>query len=80
MKKTFWENFVLAMLSAAETTVPLFIHSQHGLIVLNASENVVNSLANSLTPAAPAPVAPVSNPNAAPVPPANLQAATPAGQ
>lgn len=52
----FFEKFVLAMLAAAEAEVPLFVHSAQGVVVLNASENIVNGLVASLATPAPAPI------------------------
>lgn len=53
---SFWEKFALGFLGAAETTLPLFIHTSSGVIIMNASEQIVNgALSAALTPAAVAP-------------------------
>lgn len=57
---SFWEKFAIGFLGAAEAALPIFIHSSRGVIILNASESVVNealssAVANSAQP-------PVQNP------------------
>lgn len=40
-----FEKIILGVLSAAETLGPIFVHSEHGTAILNASEGLVASLA-----------------------------------
>ena len=49
-----FEKIILGILSAAPTTIPIFVHSQQGLVIANASENL---LANILAQFAPKPTA-----------------------
>lgn len=59
---SLFEKILQSMLLAGEIAVPLFVHSPHGLLIANASEEFVASLPQVLTQA-PAPAIP-----AAPVP------------
>lgn len=48
----FIEKLMLALLAQAEAEVPVFVHSAQGIVVLNATEPIVNGLVASLaTPA-----------------------------
>lgn len=63
----FFEKLLLAILSAAEAELPIFIHSAQGSLILNATEGVVNAVTSTLVNA----VSPTAQPPAAPaVPPA----------
>lgn len=42
---TPFEQMLLAILGAAEQVAPIFIHSQKGTVILNASEELVNAVA-----------------------------------
>jgi hypothetical protein len=55
-----FEKILLAVLATAAAEAPIFVHSAHGMIVLNAGETLVaNILASLQKPAVSAPVAPV---------------------
>lgn len=41
---TVFEKILLGVLAAAPTTVPILIHSQHGLLLANAGENLLASV------------------------------------
>ena len=60
-----FEKVLLGIIAATPATVPVFVHSQQGLAVANASEILVASILaqfQSSTPApAPAAAAPVSS-------------------
>jgi len=45
-----WENALLQFIvAAAETELPLFIHSKQGVAVLNVSEPLANALVTALS-------------------------------
>lgn len=49
-----FENIIFALLTTAAVEAPVFVHSQHGVLLLNAGENLVaNLLAAFQKPAAP---------------------------
>ncbi len=55
----FWEKFAVGFLAVAESTLPLFIHSSKGVVILNASEGVVNGILGGIvttSAAAPTPI------------------------
>lgn len=62
-----FENFAIGLLEAAELEVPLFIKSNQGMLILNASEILLSSILARFAPvpaavlAPPAPATPVSS-------------------
>lgn len=64
---SLFEKILQDMLLAGEIAVPIFVHSEHGLLIANASEEFVASLPRVL---AQAPSTPVSAPAAIPIKPA----------
>ena len=44
------EKILLGLLAAAPLTVPIFVHSQQGLMILNASEILVASILQEFAP------------------------------
>lgn len=53
-----FEKRIFALLTTAAVEAPIFVHSQHGTLLLNAGENLVaNLLAAFQKPAAAAPPA-----------------------
>lgn len=46
---TFFEKFVLGLIAAAPSTLPVFFHSQHGIAVVNAGEGLLGSVLEQLT-------------------------------
>jgi hypothetical protein len=52
-----FEKLLLGLLAAVPSTVPVFIHSPHGIAIANASEILLASVLQQFaTPATPAPV------------------------
>jgi hypothetical protein len=60
-----FENIAIGLLQAAELEVPLFIKSNEGMLILNASEVLLSSILARFAPAqtavVAAPVTPVSS-------------------
>ncbi len=56
-----FENIAIGLLQAAEMEAPLFVHSNQGTLILNASENLLGSILARFAPAPPAaPAAPAA--------------------
>lgn len=51
-----FENILIGLLQGAEATAPVFVHSQQGLLILNASETVLAAVLARFSP--PATLAP----------------------
>lgn len=53
-----FEKIIFALLTTAAVEAPIFVHSQHGTLLLNAGENLVANLLQAFqkptAPAAPA--------------------------
>jgi len=47
---TIFEKILLGLLSAAPTTATVFVHSSQGLLVLNASENLLAGVLSEFSP------------------------------
>lgn len=63
----FFENLFVTLLAAAESVVPIFVHSKQGVLVLNATEPIFNAALAQITTNAQAASTP---PPAAPAAPA----------
>ena len=47
----FFEKFLISLIQAAPAVLPLFVHSQHGIAIVNASEAVLGAaLSKAATP------------------------------
>ena len=49
-----FENILVGLLQGTEATVPIFVHSPQGILILNASETILASILLRFAPAAPA--------------------------
>ena len=64
----FLEKLAIGLISSAEQTAPIFVHSAQGTLILNASEIFLGGLLGALQSRTPA--SPVVTPGPVAVPPA----------
>lgn len=68
----FFEKFIIGVIEAAPSTLPIFIHSEHGIAIANASEillaSVLSQFASKTQVPAPVSLALVSPVSVSPVP------------
>jgi len=57
----FFENLIITLLADAEQVLPIFIHSKQGLLVLNATEPIVNAALTQVVASPAAPAAPAAS-------------------
>ncbi len=46
----FFEKLVLGLLRTLPSTIPIFVHSQHGVVIANATENILTNVIGQFQP------------------------------